>query len=75
MAKHHHTGKIRHEDMVMLHGSTGFGSADPHADVAHTKANREHGMDEGMSPEGGYENEGPHSSGGAPSHSSNCEYS
>lgn len=74
MAKHHHTGKIRHEGMVMLHGSTGFGGADPHADVAHNKANREHGMHEGMSPKDSGEG-GASEHTGAPSHESNCEYS
>jgi hypothetical protein len=72
--KHHHTGKIHHSDMVMLHGAEGMGGKDPHAHASHHSANKESGMPEGMSPKGEEHGE-VGQMGGAPSESSNCEYS
>jgi hypothetical protein len=46
VAKHKHTGKIKHDDMSSL--IRGVGGKDKLAHESHHKANKEHGMPEGM---------------------------
>ncbi len=70
--KHHHTGKIRHSDMGMHHGSRGMGGKDPHASAEHHAANKEHGMDEGMSPMESSEGGGGVGQGTIPDMEENC---
>jgi hypothetical protein len=56
MKGHKHTGAASHKGMGSL--LTGHGSKDPHADAMHHQLNNAHGMPEGMSPVGGFD-EGP----------------
>ncbi len=72
---HPHIGPITHDDMVTLHGSRGAGHSDNHASAEHHAQNKAHGMDHGLSPKGGYHDNGHAQKGGAPSEAENCEYS
>lgn len=66
---HAHQGKVTHKGMSSL--IDGHGSRDPHASAEHHAANAEHGMSEGLSPQGGYDDGGEEGGAGM---GENCSY-